>query len=264
MSDSLGQWPSAPLVYVLAEVRCSPTLDVAKRAAAVQEAIRADFPLLAPIAQFQIGPGVPAGAIMSSMYAFTDSSRRRCVLVTSASVIYQATEYETSKEFFEQLGRVLTAIEPVYGSDTVTRLGLRYVDAIVPREGESVFDYLTPSMRGISLNEVDPRRVQCVIEQQRSDGGITVRLVALGLPLYRAPDLPAVGLLNPPWVERAMERQLPTAILDTDSWALGERAFEAASIVEAFRNLKEAISSAFLKTTTQHALQVWQSPRQDK
>ena len=182
MSDSLGQWPSAPLVYVLAEVRCSPTLDVARRAAAVQEAIRQEFPLLAPIAQFQVGPGLPAGAIMSNMFAFTDSTRRRGLLISAGSVVYQATEYQTSKEFFEQLGRVLTALEPVYGNDTVTRLGLRYVDVIVPREGESVFDYLTPSMRGITLNDNDSRRVQCVIEQQRSGGGIAVRLVALGFP----------------------------------------------------------------------------------
>jgi uncharacterized protein (TIGR04255 family) len=265
MTDSLGQWPSAPLAYVLAEVRCSPTLDLARRAAAIQELIQEDFPLLEPIAEFQmpVAMGIGPSPTGSAMYAFSDSTKRRGVVITAGSLCYHATEYETSKEFFEQLGRVLTMVEPVYARDTVTRLGLRYVDAIVPRHGESVFDYLNPAITGISLDGDSQRRVQCVIEQPRANGGITVRLLALGVPIYRSPDLPALGLRVPRWIERAMERQAPAAVLDTDNWVSDPRPFDAKSILGAFRNLKNLISSAFLKVTTSHAVSVWQSPRQD-
>jgi uncharacterized protein (TIGR04255 family) len=263
MTDSLGQWPSAPLVYVLAEVRFSPTLDISRRAAVLQDALRAEFPLLEPIAEIRVSPAAPVGSAASTMYAFTDATKRRGVLVSTMSVCYHATAYETSKEFFEQLGRVLTAIEPVYASDTVTRLGLRYVDVIVAELGESVFDYITPAIAGVALNEDDQRRVQCVIEQPRPNGGIAVRLLSLGVPLYRSPDLPAPGLVPPTWVQRAAERKTPTALLDTDNWILGERAFDVKSVLEAFGGLKEGISDAFLKVATPHAIKVWKSDRRN-
>jgi len=261
MTDTLGQWPSAPLVYVLAEVRCSPTLDVERRAAAVQEAIRSEYPLLEPVADIRVSPGAQIGATTSPIFAFADANRRRGVVISSGSVCYHVTEYATSNEFLDQLGSVLRAIEPIYATDTVTRLGLRYVDAIVPEDNETVFDYVSPALAGVSLDDGSSRRVQCVVEQPRQDGGIAIRFLALGIPIYRSPDLPALGLRQPAWVDRAMEHQAATAILDTDHWIATPRQYQAEPVLDAFKSLKAGITSAFLKATTPHALKIWQSPR---
>jgi len=261
MTDTLGQWASAPLVYVLAEVRCSPTLDVERRAAAVQEAIRSEYPLLEPAAEIRVSPGSPVGATTSQIFAFTDASKRRGVLISSSSVCYHVTEYVTSNEFFEQLGNVLRAIEPIYAKDTVTRLGLRYVDAIVPRDAETVFDYVNPALAGVNLNGDSSRRVQCVVEQPRQNGGIAIRFLALGIPIYRSPDLPALGLRQPTWVDKTMERQAETAILDTDNWIVAEGPYQAESVLGVFKGLKSGITSAFLKAISPHAMTIWQTPR---
>jgi uncharacterized protein (TIGR04255 family) len=256
MSDTLGQWPSAPLVYVLAEVRCSPTLDLNKRAAAVQEAIKPEYPFLEPVAEMRFGPG-NINPVASSMYAFTDSSKRRGIVVTSTSLCYHVTKYVTSKEFFDDLGHVLKMLEPIYAGEPVTRLGLRYVDAIVPKQNEGVLDYIDKSMVGIALGGTNQRRVQCVVEETRENGGIAVRLLALGVPLYLSPDLPALGLRPPTWVENASERQAPSAILDTDHWIAIERSFVAHELLLEFRGLKVGITDAFLKATTEHAKHAW-------
>jgi uncharacterized protein (TIGR04255 family) len=262
MSESLGQWRSAPLVYVLAEVRCSPTLDVAKRASAVQEAIRGEFPLLEPVAEVRFGAGIPSGSSTSTMFAFTDSSKKRGVVVTSTSLCYHVTQYVTSAEFFEELGRLLQVLEPIYAADAVTRMGLRYVDAIIPSANMSISDYISPSMVGVSLGGVEQRRVQCVVEEARPNGGIAVRLLALGIPIYLSPDLLALGLRRPSWVDAANERQAPAAILDTDNWVAVERTFEAQEILTTFRGLKEGITNAFLKSITDHSKKEWQLPRE--
>lgn len=259
MTDSLGQWPSAPLVYVLAEVRCSPTLDVAKRASAVQEAIREEYPLLEPISEVRLGPGMPA----SSMYAFSDATRRRGVVVSSNNLCYHVTKYETSKEFFEQLGRLLKTIEPIYANDAIARLGLRYVDAIVLDGDGSISDYIAPEMLGISLNGDYQKRVQCVVEQSRPNGGIAVRLLAVGAPMYLSPDLLPLGLRPPSWILKASERKAPAAILDTDNWVAEERSFEAGEILSAFEGLKQGITDAFLKAATDRAIKLWKLPRQN-
>jgi uncharacterized protein (TIGR04255 family) len=261
MTESMGQWPSAPLVYVLAEVRCSPTLDVERRAAAVQEAIRAEYPLLEPVAEIRVSPGSPIGASTSPIFAFTDASKRRGVLISSSSVCYHVTEYVTSTEFLDQLGNLLRAIEPIYAKDTVTRLGLRYVDAIVPLDAETVFDYVNPALAGIPLNGDSSRRVQCVVEQPRQNGGVAIRFLALGIPIFRSPDLPALGLRQPGWVDRMMERQVQTAILDTDNWIVAEGPYQAESVLGVFKGLKAGITSAFLKAISPHAMTVWQSAR---
>jgi uncharacterized protein (TIGR04255 family) len=259
MVDSLGQWPSAPLVYVLAEVRYSPILDLAKRAAAVQELLKPKFPLLEPTAEITLAPGVTP----STLYAFSDATRRRGVVLSGNGVYYQVTEYETSHEFFQQLGQVLEAIEPVYAKETVIRLGLRYVDAIAIEKGESVFDYITTTMGGTQLDGGEQTRVQCVIERLRSNGGITVRLLSLGIPLYRSPDLPALGLRHPGWVEKAMERQVPAATLDTDNWTMTVRSFDAAALLESFKELKNGITETFLKVATEQAVERWKSTRRN-
>lgn len=197
----------------------------------------------------------------SSMYAFTDASKRRGVVISSSSLCYHVTQYLTSNEFFDELGLVLKTLEPIYATDAVTRLGLRYVDAIVPDPGESVFDYIDSSMVGISFGETRQKRVQCVIEEARPNGGIAVRLLALGLPIYLSPDLPALGLRRPSWVEKMAERQAPAAILDTDHWVATERSFVADEILSTFKGLKEGITDAFLKSSTDHAKELWRSSR---
>lgn len=260
MTESLGRWPSAPLVYVLAEVRCSPTLDVSGRAAAVQAAIRGQYPLLEPV-EVQTGPAIPGGASTSIMYSFTDLAKRRGVIVSSGSLCYHATEYVTSAEFFAELGWVLKAVGPIYEQDSVIRLGLRYVDVIVPKENETVFDYVIPSMTGIPLDA--SKRVQCVVELPRVDGGIAVRFMALGSSLILSPDLLAISLKRPKWAEEILVAGLQSAILDTDNWNAESRTYDADNLLNAFKGLKKGITEAFLRVASDHAVQEWKKQRRN-
>ena len=115
---------------------------------------------------------------------FTGLGKRRGVVVTSTSLCYHVTQYVTSKEFFDELEWLLKAIDPIYVADAITRVGLRYVDAILPTDDRNIFDYINPSMTGFSLGDSKQRHVQTVVEHPKSNGGIAVRFLALDIPMY--------------------------------------------------------------------------------
>jgi len=261
MAESLGRLLGAPLVYVLAEVRLSPILDTAKRAAAAQEVLRSKFPRLTRLNEVQTVLGPSATLTSAQSYSFSDRERSKGVVVTGSSVVYHVTSYKESRDFFEELGWVLTTLETLYAGDLVARLGLRYVDAIVPMSGESASAYIRPEFAGIDLESGHERKVQMLAEYPRNNGALTLRYLCLGPGVYLTPDLVPDLLAEPEWVRRARKSGQSAALLDTDRWENFEQSFLAANLLNKFKDLKADIRRAFLSSTTPYAREVWEKPR---
>lgn len=264
MGISLGQLPSAPLAYVLAEVRFAAIVDLAKRATETHDVIRERFPRAEAITGFSFsaniqpagGFGVP-GAIQ--FYTFTNLARTAAVMLSSSGLSYSVTEYQTYQAFQDELAWLFSSLKQVLEKDLVERCGLRYIDVIVPRNGESLFDYVAAPIGAIT-NPEHPR-VQMVVEFPRSDGALALRLISLNAPLYLSPDILQINLIPPDWIQAAQSAGLPTGILDMDRWSSAAQTFGEQMLLETYAMMREDLRTMFDRVVTPHAMGVWRQSR---
>lgn len=144
-----------PLVLVLCQVRFSPVRKMGDYIPGIQEAFRRHgFPIerAGKIQQLTI---TPAGvhAVEQERWEYRTRDEQWSVTVLQDSVVLQTTAYERFEGFAEKLEvAVKTVLEQTEQDKLglIQRVGLRYIDLIQPRDGESYRDYLRPGFHGAS------------------------------------------------------------------------------------------------------------------
>ncbi|RUQ35254.1 MAG: TIGR04255 family protein [Candidatus Competibacteraceae bacterium] len=270
MSAALGQWPNAPLAYVLAQVRFEPFLEIEKHIPALQSSLRDQYPryLRTERVVFQVLP--QAGSQLSRIqpvgllgWEFGSASNHASVIVQQDSLVLQATEYETYASFGQQWRDVMHRVGEHIPSLFTNRIGLRYIDFILPNPGETPEAYMAERLR------CDPEpglpyqahRGLTAAEYHLEQGLLAVRYSRLAGQPVLPPDLESPGslALEPSAImQRAVSADQPTAVLDIDRYMPLSVAYDADVLGNLFAQLHGDIQVAFKAMTTDHARAVWQ------
>lgn len=144
-----------PLVLVLCQVRFSPVRKMGDYIPGIQEVFRRHgFPIerAGKIQQLTITP-TGVYAVEQERWEYRTKDEQWSVTVLQDSVVLQTTAYERFEGFAEKLEAAVKTIldqaeQDKYG--LIQRIGLRYIDLIQPRDGESYRDYLRPGFHGAS------------------------------------------------------------------------------------------------------------------
>ena len=75
-------------------------------------------------------------------WEFATSDNRTAIILRPNGVVLHATAYRDSRTFLAQLDRVISIFAEEVPSVFSSRLGLRYVDFVLPREGEEPEAYV--------------------------------------------------------------------------------------------------------------------------
>lgn len=269
MSAALGQWPNAPLAYVLAQVRFEPFLEIEKHIPALQSSLRDQYPrhLRTEQVVFQVLPqpeSQPPRVQPASLlrWEFVSASSHASVIVQQDSVVLRATEYETYMTFGQRWQAVMHRVGEHIPNLFTNRIGLRYIDFILPNPGETPEAYMAERLR------CDPEpglpyqthRGLTAAEYQLEQGLLAVRYSRLtGQPVL-PPDLESPGslALEPSAImQRAVRVDQPTAVLDIDRSMPLSRAYDANMLGNLFAQMHEDIQVAFKTLTTDHARAMW-------
>lgn len=250
---------NSPLSLVLCQVRFSPLLAMADYIPKVQDQLRLrGYPVNAstPVRELQLGPG-GATARDRVHWEFMAKDRRSSVVVTEGFVVLQTTAYDDFETFIDQLKMVVSTLNTVVGGLLVQRIGLRYVDAIIPAKDETWRRYVQPCLHGFES------------ELFREDGVLrlhqTVAKTGVGTMLVRLhqnrdgrvlpPDLGTGALLAPSG--RAEPGELIT-LLDIDHFHECDTGYDQSSFEAVAWKLKEGSYQVFAdNVVTEHALRVW-------
>lgn len=150
-----------PLELVVAEVRFPPlfALDEASGVAALQSAIRDDF----PVAEAKVIER-PTGAIGSlgrrmpaTGWRFSDRDQQWTVVLTPQALALECRAYRRYEEFRERVAALFMTAALVIPLPDRTRLGIRYVDEIRHPQARSVTDWrrlLRPELLGMAAGDL--------------------------------------------------------------------------------------------------------------
>lgn len=271
MSAALGRLPNAPLAYVLAQVRFEPFLEIEKHIPALQSSLREQYPRYRPIEQvvFQVIPqleGKPplVQPVPLIRWEFGSVSNHAGVVVQKDSLVLRATEYETYATFGQRWREVIRWVGEQIPNLFTSRIGLRYVDFILPNIGETPEHYMADRLRcdpepglpyqkhrGLTAAEYHLARGLLAVRYSRGTGQPI-------LPPDLTPEPPAsLGLEPSAIMQRTVSTDQPTAVLDIDRYMPLEMAYNADVVGDLFASLHQDIQVAFNSLTTDYARAVW-------
>jgi uncharacterized protein (TIGR04255 family) len=261
--------PNAPVYYVLGQAQFNPVAAMSKYVDEIQDRLRRDgYTLFEPQQTTQLQFKSAAGGPPSSepqvtqltSWLLTKGDRSAGFILNSSSITFHTTHYETSDEFIPELLRGLKAVHEVASLEHVARMGLRYLDAVLPAPNESVDQYLADGLRGVEFGAKQRYALnESVFETNSSplltNGTLVVRIHRVESPLGYPPDMIPSGLIPMPKFQ--IDEVRTHAMIDTDHFVEGRMPLEFDKLADQLKSLHTVVRQVFDAVASKHALTVW-------
>jgi len=255
----------APVYFVLAAIRSNTVLSLDQYLPAIQESFRKagypDFERSVSLNMtFAPGPGQMPSLEQSPRFQFLNADRTSGFVLEQTGLSFQTTLYDTFEPF---LKTTLQGLEIVHTAAALTyseRIGLRYLDAVIPKEGERLDQYLNPSVMALTLKLTDKRQLVHSVSETRSKHENTQMLSRAFIYEQETegvafpPELQGISLSV---AERFRKIKGLYAIIDTDSWLEERQSFDLTNLDKQLRTLKANIGFSFDLMVSPHALACW-------
>lgn len=266
MPDSLGAWTNAPLAYALAEVRTERLADLKTYQPKLAGRLREHYPLQRTMQTAKLvatGMQLLVEAEQDPAWEFASPDNRTALVLRPNGLVLHATAYRDSLTFLGELDRAVKVFAEEVPSVFVARLGLRYVDFVLPRQGESPEDYvdrrLNPDL-GLSDAPGDTNTTSLGVYRMPGGSVLSLRYVrARGKPDL-PPDLGVLSLGPSPLMQSGVvSDKQPTALLDFDCNITYERVLrlDPGKLRDQFSAIYDVTFGAFIASITDHARKVW-------
>jgi uncharacterized protein (TIGR04255 family) len=258
----------APVFCAVTQVRHNSILTLRDYVPRIQEQFRragyADFRQGVQIAFTIPQPGAQDSAAVEppaqkiEQYFFFDADGMSGFILLNNALAFLTTDYDTFPIFRTRLRAGLELVhEAVGGLSFIERIGIRYLNAVAPGEGESLRQYLEEELWGL------PARLnQHIFEYSFTEskllaegiGEAVCRTVSQNRTLTFPPDLNLPGLKLK---ERFRQIVGEHATIDTDASTSQRMSFDVETVLAKLTTLHDLAETAFLASATDHARSVW-------
>jgi len=257
-----GRLDNAPVVYVLCQIRFSPVEKMADYVPAIQEALRAQYPVFEreQIGGVSLGPnGQPLFVQNESRWRFETRDEQVGYMLSTSQLITHTTAYVDSEDF---RGRVVSGFRIVHEFAKlgfIQRIGLRFIDLIIPTASDRIEDYVNPSLVGFrpSVPGLTPDISQQFIRAHSTLGGTLLMRASRAL---HSSALPADLLPTTLKLSRQPDPEQESMLLDWDHYIESANLDPDPDVLaEKLRSLKAPIAKIFEEAITAYAVKVWKS-----
>lgn len=259
----MGSWSNPPLAYVVAEVKLSPFYKLETHIGDFQSAVRDRFPRTKEgnVLRFEVQGNAPI-AQHEKVWRFFSANQRLGIDVSPRAIALHATEYEAFPVFSEQLAFILNAAEQTIPGMFVDSLGLRYIDYLLPKPGESTLDYVVETVRGfLPPRARRTREAYWIANFEFEKGTVSLRIIpmlATGQahppnfgPIEVAPSETQLEAI------RRVQQKEQVGCIDTDRLMPVEKKFHAPELIALFNSMHEDVAQTFKATMSKKAESEW-------
>ena len=252
---------SPPVYFTLVQVRYNELLNLPDYLPTVQERFRKlGYPAFSKNIAYtlhmslQDGQPVPQPQ-QREQYTFGNIEQTHSFVLNTDALTFQSTNYGTFEAFSNSFLSGLSLLDGAVGLDFTDRVGLRYLDYIEPKAGESLGDYLVNEALGLG-GSLGGTALHSYAETLRAidDSRLLARVVIQDDGSLFPPDLMPVHLVVD---QRFTKSQGQHAILDTDAFFAGRELFSLDELRSRLVGLHAIVSESFKSMTTDYARSVW-------
>jgi uncharacterized protein (TIGR04255 family) len=191
---------------------------------------------------------------------FSSSDNTKGYIVEENALSFQTTEYETFESFTDEFMQGLGIVHECMALAYTDRIGLRYLDAIVPLNGEEGLpDYLASGVLGLSSNlpeDVQVSHSSSETHLRTAGCAVLARTIIQAGPLGFPMDLQPIGVKV---ADRFQKINGVHAIVDTDASIEGRYELRLDEIKSQLSILRAGIEIAFNAVVMPGALKEWKS-----
>lgn len=263
---ALGKWPNAPLALVLAQVRFDPEVDTEYKevASRLKAALGERFPAMKAVRQVTLVFGNTPGPALESKPSegevgreLSSDDNRSALRLQDGVMTYTTSLYKDSPHFLAEWRSMLDSLCAA-GGVKVQRLGLRYVDFIIPNGRKVPEDYFKDGFGHLTpvFGEIAQTAFMSHEYPRGTNGAMRVQFGRGFAPPSLPPDLEGSVQPPPALLGKYTEGQ-SSAILDIDCWRVDSRRLQAGEIADEFQRLRDDICLAFHSIITLEAQAEW-------
>ena len=265
------KWVNPPVMYTIAQIRFNQILAMENYVPAIQEELRRigfsgyrkDV-----INALTISIGQPDGPqqILQpvSRHIFSDRENTSGFTLETNALSFQTADYNVFETFLKIFRDVLSIVHDKVSLDYIERIGVRYLDAVVPKEGDEIEQYLTTEVLGMS-NKVktfkSPGKLvhsytETVSSNEAAGSTLVAKVVIQNGKMSLPPEIAQVSY---PIKEKFLAVNGPFAIIDTDGFKnTDQMPFDLEMVCQTLDDLHLEISESFKETATALALKFWE------
>ena len=259
---------NAPVYYALAQARFNPIAAMSKYIEQVQDRLRQEgYPLFErqQVMRLRVpgggqDQGEPPQIDQAESWLITRNDRAAGFILGTSGITFHTTHYETHETFIPALLRGLQIVHEAVVLDHVTRLGLRYLDAVLPQDGETVERYLVDGLHGIRFGahqrySLSESVFDTDLVPDLPKGTLVARVYRATSLLGFPPDMMPNGLVLMPKFQIKEPQQ--HAVIDTDHYVEAHMPLDYDKIGEYLSMLHATTKGVFKAIATDHARAVW-------
>lgn len=254
----------APVFFALCQVKFNVIEDMGEYIPYIQKAMRGHgYPDFVPETQVEVqvntGDSGPSSVkhLESKRWLFRDIDQQSAFVLLKDQMVYQTTAYPGFENFRDSLLYGLQLIQDIIGLAYFDRVGLRYLDAVVPDEENSFKDLLHPgqlALHGEIQGEVRHGFTETVSEIE--NGNLVARSLLSKQGVMLPPDLQPFHLQLSDRFKLGTSTE--SAVLDIDYFKQKRVRFDFEALKKQLEDSHRIAKDAFELATTEKARrQVW-------
>ena len=255
-----GRLNNAPVVYVLCQIRFSPVEKMADFVPVIQEALRGQYPVYEreQIGGVTLGPnGQPTFVQNENRWRFETRDQRTGYMLSTNQLITHTTAYVDSEDFRSRIVSGFRTVHEFAKLSFIQRVGLRYIDLIIPGDDDRIEDYVNPALVGFrsQVSGLVPDVSQQFLRAHSPIGGTMLMRASRAL---HATALPADLMPTPLKLLREPNAEKESVLLDWDHYIEPLNLDpDPDALDQKLRGLKAPIAKIFEEAITEHAVKVW-------
>ena len=251
-----------PVYLTLAQVRFNPILKLSDFLPTIQECFRQtgypDFERQ-NITSIQItvqdGQTPAPTPVQQERFQLGNVEKTHTFILDGQSLTLQSTNYGHFEAFSACFLEGLMIVNDAVKLAFTERVGLRYLDRVMPQAGETIEQYLVDQVQGLNAR-LGGRSLYAYTEAMNEIGNIRLlsRVAIQKGPLAFPPDIQPGNMQIP---ERFTSYIGNSAILDNDGFVEDREVFSTKAVAEHLDAIHKIIGTAFKVTVTPHAFTTW-------
>ena len=252
---------NAPVFYTLAQIRFNPVALMSEFVPKIQDRLRrAGFPdfrtdMQQRIDLRQVNDQPSVNVLEIPRWVFENSKGSEGYILDEHAIVYHTTAYDTFATFSDRLLMGFALVHEVAQLAYTERIGLRYLDAVVPKDGLELKAYLKESVLG--LHTCLEGALQHTVSEtviKNSCGTLVTRVVIRDGKLAYPADLRANTLKTAEKFKIVKGRH---AVLDNDHYTDERVDLDIHEVRTRLDLMHTSIEEAFNATVTNFALDHW-------
>ena len=258
-----------PLALVLIQIRFSPFMNIENYVHKIQEKlILLGFVNCTenPCLEVRITPNGPVPT-QSKQWVFSSFDGYENVILDSKQLTYQTADYDIFEEYYAKFQQICDAVvlsAPNFETSVlIQRLGLRYVDRIIPTNEQDLIDsYISDGFKVKQADVFGTSNKICTISQagevdiiDSKRGAIVFRITQGEKGLFLPPDL----MPNPPKMKTELQPDCMIGLIDIDHSynAVGPEKYNKIFLEDMFYGMHDNSHELFMSVVSKEGIEKW-------